>query len=357
VMVGDVELSTNLAELGVHTDTDQLVADAFAARKGGVAIFRPFSWIGSFFGDEPIERQLLVDELEAETNTMTLIEGQLTEPTDPTFSVTASGVTVMAGIDGATIELAGIAAQVQTALDNGEPFVVSIAPIPLPPSLETATLQTLADEANDATSNQLEVTVLTQSVVVEPDMIRSWVTLDVSGTAPAWRLDNTKLVDDLQPLFPALGSAEQVARFDVVNGSPVIIPANESVQCCGEKSSTSTTSPGAAPRPMASFPPERLPRASSKPRSAAASASSSPRCSMHRSSPAWSSSSTRRTRCTSVATPEAVKQRSRSRSRTSSFATPRPTAFSFGRSHHHPSAHLPRRHRRNRLGLCGLPPG
>lgn len=251
VVVGDVDIATNLAELGVHTDTDQLVADAFAARKGGPAIFRPFSWVGSFFGDSPIERQLLVDEAEAETNTMALIEGQLSEPTDPTFSVTDSGVTVMAGIDGATIERAGIADQVQTALDNGEPFIVTIASVPLPPSLETATLEALATEANSATSNQLEVTVLGQAMVVEPTMIRSWVTLDLTGSEPAWQLDNTKIVDDLRPLFPALGSEDQNARFDVVSGTPIIIPANESVQCCGETTADDVRAAllGSAPTP------------------------------------------------------------------------------------------------------------
>lgn len=236
VMVGDVEIATNLAELGVNTDADQLVLDAFEARKGGAAIFRPFSWVGSFFGDVAIERQLLVDEAEAEDNTMTLIEGELSEPTDPTFSVTDSGVTVMAGIDGATIERAGIAGQVQTALDNGEPFVVTIAPIPLAPSLETATLEALAAEANAATGSPLEVNVLSQTAVIEPAMLRSWVTLDTSGADPVWQLDNDKVVADLQPLFPALGSEEQNARFDVVGGTPIIIPANESVLCCGDTS-------------------------------------------------------------------------------------------------------------------------
>ncbi len=249
VVVGDVEIATNLAQLGVHTNTDQLVADAFAARKGGPVIFRPFSWVGSFFGDEPIERQLLVDELEAETNTMTLIQGQLSEPTDPTFSVTSSGVTVMAGIDGATIEQAGIANQVKTALDNGEPFVVIIAPVPLAPSLETATLEALAAEANAATNAQLEIAVLGQTAVIEPEMLRTWVTLDVSGAAPQWLLDNAKLVADLQPLFPALGSDEQIARFDVVGGAPIIIPANESVQCCGDESAADVRAALLAPAP------------------------------------------------------------------------------------------------------------
>lgn len=249
VVVGDVEIPTNLANLGVHTDTDQLVADAFQARKGGAAIFRPFSWIGSFFGDTAIERQLLVDEIEAETNTMALIEGKLSEPTDPSFSVSDSGVTVTTGIDGATIERAGIADQVRTALDNGEPFVVAIAPIPLAPSLETAALEALADEATAATDDQLEVTILGQSAVVEPAMLRSWLTLDVSGAAPVWQFDNAKIVDDLRPLFPALGSQDQNARFDVVSGSPIIVPANESVQCCGDTAAAEIRTALSAPAP------------------------------------------------------------------------------------------------------------
>lgn len=249
VVVGDVRIPTNLAQLGVHTDADQLVADAFNARKSGPAVFRPFAWIGSFFGDDVIERVLLVDETDAEANTIELIQGQLSEPTDPTFSVTDNGVTVMAGIDGATIERAGIGAQVQAALDNGEPFVVTIAPVPLQPSLETATLEALATEANTVTSSQLEVTVLGQSAVIEPAMLRSWVVLDTTSDTPTWQLDNTQVVGDLRPLFSGLGSEEQIARFDVVGGSPIIIPANESVQCCGDDSATSVRSALLSPVP------------------------------------------------------------------------------------------------------------
>lgn len=249
ILVGDVEIATNLAELGVHTDAEQLVADAFEARKTGPVIFRPFAWIGSFFGDVEIDRNLLVDDAEAENNTVALIDGQLAEPMDPTFSVTDSGVTVMAGIDGATIEQAGIGEQVRTALTNGEPFIVTIASVPLPPSLETATLQALADEANDATSSPLEVSVLGQTNVVEPAMIRSWVMLDTSGAEPDWFLDNASAVEDLRPLFTGLGTEEQLARFDIVGDSPIIIPANESVQCCDDDSGELIRSALLAPAP------------------------------------------------------------------------------------------------------------
>ncbi len=65
-------------------------------------------------------------------------------------------------------------------------------------------------------------------------MLRTWVTLDTSGDAPAWVLDNTLVIDDLRPQFSGLGSEEQRARFEIVDNRPVIIPANESVQCCAD---------------------------------------------------------------------------------------------------------------------------
>ena len=251
VQIGDVAIPTNLAALGVHTDADQLVDDAFAARTSGPVIFRPFSWVGSFFGDESIERVLLVDEEEAETSAAEIIDGELSEPTDPTFEIGQRGLTVMAGIDGATIEFADVAAQVQTALDNGEPFIVTIDPIPLPPSLETDALQTLADEANGATTEPLEITVLGQTTVVEPEILRSWITLDTSEDAPAWDLDEEQIISDLRPLFSGLGSEEQQARFEIVNGSPVIIAASESVLCCDVGSGDAIRSAllGPAPTP------------------------------------------------------------------------------------------------------------
>lgn len=255
LQVGDVAIATNLAALGVQTDADRLVDDAFAARKGGPVIFRPFSWLGSFFGDASIERVLVVDNDEAQTAAAGLIDGRLTEPTDPTFELGPDGLMVMAGIDGDTIEFAAVADQVRAALDLGEPFIARLDPVPLPPSLDTAELQALAAEANRVTAEPLEVLVLDQSAVVDPATLRSWITLDTSGIEPQWQLDITRVLEGIRPLFGGLGSEDQQARFDVVNGSPVIIPASESVQCCDETSAerirSALLAPAAAPDPEA----------------------------------------------------------------------------------------------------------
>lgn len=253
LVVGDVEIPTNLAAIGVHTDADQLVDDAFAARKGGFILFRPFSWIGSFFGDKAVDRSLIVDAGTARTATAELIAGQLTEPTDPSFALDANGLTVVPGIDGATVEFTGVADQIQAAVDNGEPYVVRLDPVALPPTLETAALQALADEANAATAQPLEVSVLDKSAVIEPAMLRSWVRLDTSGAAPTWILDDELVIADLRPQFNGLGSEEQQAHFEVVDGKPIIIPANETVQCCADDSGELIRSAlvGPAPTPDA----------------------------------------------------------------------------------------------------------
>ena len=247
--IGTVEIPTNLATLGVHTDADQLVDDAFAARKGGPVFLRPFSWLASFFGDSTIELVLLVDDAEAEEAVVTLISGELSEPTDPILVLGPSGLTVTDGIDGATIDFADVPGQVQSALDGGEPYVVDLDPIPLAPSLETAALQTVADEANAATAEPLEVVVLSQSIIVEPATLRSWVRIDTSEADPTWYLDNSIVVDELRPMFSGLGSDDQQARFEIVNGSPIIIPASESVLCCADDSGETIRAALVAPAP------------------------------------------------------------------------------------------------------------
>ncbi|MEZ5340152.1 MAG: VanW family protein [Acidimicrobiales bacterium] len=102
------------------------------------------------------------------------------------------------------------------------------------PQTDTAVLQAIADEASNATSTARTVSVLGSTGVVEPAMLRSWVVLNHRNRrhAPTWVIDSKKSLLDLQAMFPNLGSADQQAHFDVVDGKPIIVPPSSSVFCC-----------------------------------------------------------------------------------------------------------------------------
>ena len=234
--VGDTLLDTNLFEIGVRVDSDQLVEDAFAAREGGFFLFQPFTWLASFFNQVELDVNYWVDDDASAQAAMAMVEGQLSEPTDPYFELTDAGLVVIPGMDGSTINFDLVGANVRIALDAGPPYVVEVQPLPLEPTVETATLQAVADEANAATADPVIVVVLGDQAVVEPAQLRSWIVLDSESPEPSWDFDNNAMVTDLRPLFPELGDDDQRAHFELADGSPIIIPASESVFCCDDDS-------------------------------------------------------------------------------------------------------------------------
>lgn len=247
--VGDQLLDTNLFEIGVRVDSGQLVDDAMDARKGGSVLTQPFRWLGSFFSDKEIPVTRIVDDDAASRAAEALVEGRLAEPTDPYFDVTDAGIVVVPGTDGSTIAFDRVGAGVEAALDVGAPYVIEVEPLPLSPSLETDALQVVADEANSATSEPIEISVLSQTVVVEPAQLRSWILLANDLTTPGWALDNTSLINELRPLFTGLGDENQQAHFEIIDGKPVIVPPSESVICCDDDSADRVKSALLGPLP------------------------------------------------------------------------------------------------------------
>lgn len=235
IVVGDTSISTNPVAVGVGIDGERLAADALAARRGGFILARPFHWVGTFFSDEIVEAHYRYNPEPAESVTTELINPALNKPSDPTLTLTNNELTVIPGTDGSIVEGGVLAAAVPTSMQAGSPFVATLATIPLRPDLETSALEVVASEANTATADPVLIKVLDTQAVLEGTQIRQWISLDFSSGSPDWTIDNNMAVATLLPLFPLLGSEDQQATFNVIEGLPVIIPAAESVVCCDDQ--------------------------------------------------------------------------------------------------------------------------
>jgi vancomycin resistance protein YoaR len=236
VRVGGASVNTDPATLGAQLDRELLHDRAMQARQGGFIALRPFRWVLSFFTEEEIDLEYTVDRATADEAVEVVLADVIDEPLEPELVLTGGEVTVRPGEEGSQLSTQEIVDLLPLTLEAGAPYEIELQAQPAAPALDDADVQAVADEITAATSADVAFQVLDDSVELEPAEIREWVQLDASGDEPTWRIDEDAALTDLKARFPGLGSEDQLARFSVVDGEPIIVPASETVVCCTPES-------------------------------------------------------------------------------------------------------------------------
>ncbi len=232
INIGETSVASDPVSLGAGLDAATMVDEALQARRDGLFFLRPLSWVGNFFSDYTVEPSYSVDGETAVDATATLIEPALDQPVEPTLQLQGEKMTVAPGSPGEAIDPQDIVAQLPAVIEGGEPYRLELEAQVTEPELETSVVVALADEINRQTDQPISVQVLDDEAEVPSSVQKAWIDLVVEGGAARWVVVEERALQDLKPLFPALGSEDQQARFSIVDGEPVIIPASESVVCC-----------------------------------------------------------------------------------------------------------------------------
>jgi vancomycin resistance protein YoaR len=229
-------LASDPVALGAGLDREAVTEAALDARRSKNPITGPIIWISSFFTEETIEPTYLVDESVTEETVEVIAADGLDQPREPELALQDDGFTVTPGRDGIRLVPSEVAEQLLAELEQGTPYTLELTPVTAEPELDTATVEAIAAEANEATDGGATFQILDQSAVVEANELREWIQLDTSGSEPTWLVDPDQVLEALKPKFPTLGTEDQKARFNIVDGEPIIIPASETVICCTPES-------------------------------------------------------------------------------------------------------------------------
>ncbi len=236
VVVGETTVTSDPVTLGMSFDRETMIDEAMDVGRTGFFLTRPITWLGSLFGTSEIEPVFAID---ADTTTVaadTVVASLLDQPVEPEMILDGDDqFIVLDGESGVTISPRELVGRLPSVVEAGPPFQVELQAIVADPKIDQQALESVAAEINELTAEPVRVQVLDDIARVEPAMLKSWAVLDTEG-APAWSFDPTRVLSDLRPLFPTLGSEDQQARFSIVDGEPVIVPASETVVCCDEES-------------------------------------------------------------------------------------------------------------------------
>ena len=228
-------LVTTAGELGLTINQDATVSAALDAGRDGPVLFRPFSWLASFFGDDNVPISHTVDEATVAAALLPLEGASRLAAVEPSLSAGPDGFTVVPGEDGRGLDPAEVAAALPGAARSptadGD-VVVEIERVRIPPRYSEDDAAALAEQATLLTSRPVEVTAGESTAVVPVETLRGWVGTEPTDEALELRFGATLAQTDLLDLLPDVGESPIDASFGVAYGQIVIDPGALGTSCC-----------------------------------------------------------------------------------------------------------------------------
>ncbi len=235
ISVAESAINTDLVRLGVRVDHDRVVSDAFAARSGGSPLTGPFRWLSSFRTAIELDIPYVVDADAVEAAVATFIAPQLDGPKSPALALVADQFVPTPGASGTVVDPAQLVERITGLVGTEGPYTISLTPYPSRPLLSLDAVGRVALELNDATADLLRVQVLEQSSELTAAELRTIIDIENTEAGSFWQVNQGRALELLRDRFEGLGDPSQQARFIVIQDRPEIVPADETLVCCDDK--------------------------------------------------------------------------------------------------------------------------
>lgn len=237
------DLDTTASAVGLALDQDAVVDAALAVDRDDSAVTRPFSWARSLVATRDVPLTFDIDPTVLAAGTAELDAANRVEPTEPGIADEGGAITVVAGIDGQTIDVDALAASLTDAAAQGTtPIRVEADPVPLPPRFTDTDAKAVADQATAVTANPLVLEIGGKSATVVSATLRSWLSAVPGPDGLVLQADQAKIVADLPTLVTDLGVPPIPATFTVVPdgdnpfGRVEIVDGQLGLTCCAPDS-------------------------------------------------------------------------------------------------------------------------
>jgi vancomycin resistance protein YoaR len=233
VVTPEQTYESTAGELGLVLDE---AATVEAARDEGgdePAVLRPFTWLVSLFRPRAVPLRFEADEASLDATLAALEAERRIAPVEPAIQAGPAGLVVVPGTPGSGLDAGEVADRLIEAAASGEvPIGVRAEARELPPRFTEADAQAVADQGNALAAVPLTVNVAGQPRPVAAAAIQSWARAVAQPEALVLDFDRAAVTATLGEMFADIAVAGVNARFDLVNGQPVVVPAQPGRACC-----------------------------------------------------------------------------------------------------------------------------
>jgi vancomycin resistance protein YoaR len=236
VVTPNATYNTTEDALGVTLDQAATVDAVMDVGHNGSVFLRPVRWVTSLFSTQTVDPRFSVDRATTATGARALEAEAHVDPVEPSIAVGESGnIEVVPGQPGTGINADELADALLVAAPDGSPdrpIEVHVGQGSLAPRFTDADAQRVADEANTLFHRSLTVTIGSQTKLVEPPMIATWLRAVPKDDALVLDVNELAVVGGLSTLFDTAGQPTVDASFTVEDGKPVLHPSQDGTGCC-----------------------------------------------------------------------------------------------------------------------------
>jgi vancomycin resistance protein YoaR len=238
IVAGDKRYETTAGELGLTLDEEATAKAALDAGRGDNLASRPVRWLASFFSPRTVDLRYSVKQSQVEAKMFELQGADLTAAHPPTIQLAEGAFAAVPGVPGRGVDTAQVIDELPEAAAASAmgPIRVHAEMVPVLPDYTDADAQALADRANQITANGLTLTAGDASADVDAATLRSWIGPTTANGSLDLAIYPDAVNAGVPVLFADLSSEARNARFDLQNGTPVVIPSRPGVSCCGADS-------------------------------------------------------------------------------------------------------------------------
>ena len=238
VTSGDRRYETTAGEMGLTLDSDATSEAALDAGRSDSLFTRPFTWAASFFSPRTVDVEYTVAESQVFTKLFELQANDIVGSQNPTIQRGEQGWVLVPGVNGEGVDPAVVSAELPTAAEADPTGAIEIEAdrVPIAPQFTDEEAQALADRANTMTANGITLTAGDASRQVSAEQLSTWI----APTTTDGELDLVIQPDvvnaELAALFADVSAEPVDATFDLQNGTPVVVPSQQGITCCGPTS-------------------------------------------------------------------------------------------------------------------------
>jgi vancomycin resistance protein YoaR len=237
---GDKTYETTAGELGLTVDTEATAEAALDAGRDDSLVTRPFTWMTSFFSPRVVDVEYSVAESEVTTKMFELQAADLVGAQNPTIQLGEQGWVAVPGQPGEGIDPEEVADALPTAAEADEtgPIELEADRVAIAPQFTDEEAEALAEQANTITADGITLTAAETSVQVGAEQLRTWIGPFTGNGELELAINGDTVGAAIPELFAGVATEPVDASFDLQGGTPVVVPAQQGVTCCGANSAT-----------------------------------------------------------------------------------------------------------------------
>ncbi len=232
VVAGDVTVSSTAGALGLSVDEPATVKAVMDHGESGFAGARFFHWVWSYVSDSDVEPPVGVDDAVATAEVNRLLAGKTGGPVEPSFAQEGGKLVAVAGHPGLGIETPDVVAGLHSLRYSKKDMKVEVASHTVQPKYSVDDAQKLVDEANELTSQPIEVKAGEMTTSLDVPTLRSLLVGKAGADGLTVGLDPTVTNDALAKQLAAAATPPQDASISIVNGVPTPAPGHPGAKCC-----------------------------------------------------------------------------------------------------------------------------